>query len=125
MSIQSSANSAHLGRCDGKHSGRDCWAMVVLPRHSYEQIKVFETLGWTFDDHQIFCPGCSARNIARAGPTAVLDEDWTNEITAACMKLLHRTGSYRDHDLVEVVARASEMAHGFAELAQAKGWTPA
>lgn len=127
MPIKRSASAAHLGTCDGFHSGRTCNAMIVLPRHHHEQDRTIAKLGWQITDDErarLYCPGCISRSIARSGPTAAIDDDWINEITAACMKLLHRQGSYNGHDLTDVVARASEMAYEFAAVARAKGWTP-
>lgn len=126
MPIKQSEHGAHLGICDGFHSGRTCNAMIVLPRNMHELDSTIAKLGWriTGDSERLFCPGCISRTIARSGPTAMIDDDWINEMTAACMKVLHRQGSYNGHELTDIVARASEMAYEFAAIARVKGWTP-
>lgn len=127
MPIKQSEHGAHLGICDGFHSGRTCNAMIVLPRNMHELDMTLAKLGWhTTNDERsrLFCPSCVLRKVVRCGPTAAIDDDWINEMTAACMKLLHRSGDYRGHDLTDIVARASEMAYEFAAVARVKGWTP-
>jgi hypothetical protein len=126
MSIQYSTHSLHMGFCDGKHSDRHCNAMIALPRNTQDRFKTIETLGWRLiENDQILCPVCVARNIARAGPTFVIDDEWYKKITQVCYELLRRENSYRDHDLVEIDNRANEMTREFVEICKIKGWTPA